>query len=148
MGCFTDYFEKVWSVNSLYKVEQPQGNQVFEPGTRVPWLKILLKELPAFREAHAKVKEYLSVSVFHQNAVTANLVYSTVDFVVFNGLNTNDKLENITFLSEKTENQALNKIRETLLSSVEKERYDWKTARIYLDGNIQLEQFLMYSNRS
>lgn len=73
------------------------------------------------------------------NPYDIKTIMHPVDFVVFNGLNTNDEIENITFLSEKTQNQTLNKIRKSLFSSVDKERYDWKTARIQLDGNIQLE---------
>jgi len=62
-----------------------------------------------------------------------------IDFVVFNGLNTTDELKDITFLSKETKNQALSQIRKSLLTTIKREMYDWKTARITLDGKIQIE---------
>jgi len=63
-----------------------------------------------------------------------------VDFVVFNGLNANRELDDIIFLSKSTRNQALRRIRKSLIEAVDEERYDWKIARVSLDGTIQMEQ--------
>ena len=62
-----------------------------------------------------------------------------VDFVVFNGLNKGRGLENVILLSRKSsykeENLSLNSIRKT----VENENYDWKVARITMDGKVDFE---------
>ena len=62
-----------------------------------------------------------------------------VDFVVFKGMNTGKELENIIFLSKRTQIQTLNKIRQSLRTTIGKEMYDWKIARISLDGSIEME---------
>jgi predicted Holliday junction resolvase-like endonuclease len=66
-------------------------------------------------------------------------VYHPVDFVVFNGLDKKEKLDDITFLSRKTNNEALNKIRMSVESAVNKEKYDWRVARVSIEGKVELE---------
>lgn len=66
-------------------------------------------------------------------------VYHPVDFVVFNGLDKKEKLDDITFLSRKTNNDALNKIRMSVESAVNKEKYDWRVARVSIEGKVELE---------
>ncbi len=62
-----------------------------------------------------------------------------VDFVVFNGLNDGRKLEDITFLSRRTRIEFLAKIRQSLESAIDHEKYDWRVARVSLDGRVQFE---------
>jgi predicted Holliday junction resolvase-like endonuclease len=62
-----------------------------------------------------------------------------VDFVVFNGLDRKKKLDDITFLSRKTENVMLNKIRTSVASAISREKYDWRVARVSIEGKVELE---------
>lgn len=62
-----------------------------------------------------------------------------VDFVVFNGLNHGKKVDDVTFLSRtpgtETQTQILNTIKETIAQK----NYDWKVARITIDGEVGFE---------
>jgi predicted Holliday junction resolvase-like endonuclease len=62
-----------------------------------------------------------------------------VDFVVFNGLNNEKKLEGIIFLSKGTREPGLNKIRNSLSAAIDDEKYDWHIARVSIEGNIEIE---------
>lgn len=62
-----------------------------------------------------------------------------VDFVVFKGLNEKEKLEGIMFLSKKSSDKTLNRIRDSLKSSIDEERYDLRIARVTLEGDVKLE---------
>jgi len=62
-----------------------------------------------------------------------------VDFVVFNGLNNEKKLEGIIFLSKETIEPGLNKIRNSLSAVIDDEKYDWHVARVSVEGNIEIE---------
>jgi len=62
-----------------------------------------------------------------------------VDFIVFDGLNDGVKLKDITFLSMKTSNREQNLILESIRKTVNKKKYDWKVARITVNGKVHLE---------
>ena len=62
-----------------------------------------------------------------------------VDFIVFDGLNTKEKVKNVTFLSMKTSNREQNMIVESIRKTVNKKKYDWKVARITIDGKVDFE---------
>ena len=62
-----------------------------------------------------------------------------VDFIVFDGLNKKEKVKNVTFLSMKTSNQEQNMIVESIRKTVNKKKYDWKVARITIDGKVDFE---------
>ena len=62
-----------------------------------------------------------------------------VDFIVFNGMNEKAKLNDITFLSRRSQNETLNKIRNSLKSAIDREKYDWHVARVSVEGDIELE---------
>ena len=62
-----------------------------------------------------------------------------VDFIVFDGLNTKEKVKNVTFLSMKTSNREQNIILESIRKTVNKKKYDWKVARITIDGKVDFE---------
>jgi predicted Holliday junction resolvase-like endonuclease len=66
-------------------------------------------------------------------------VYHPVDFVVFNGLDRKETLDDITFLSRKTSSEMLRKIRASVQSAIRKEKYDWKVARVSISGEVTLE---------
>ncbi len=62
-----------------------------------------------------------------------------VDFIVFDGLNKKEKVKNVTFLSMKTSNREQNIILESIRKTVNKKKYDWKVARIAIDGKVDFE---------
>lgn len=72
------------------------------------------------------------------NPYDIKTILHPVDFVVFNGLN-DTKMKDVVFLSKNTGNGSLNKIRNSVQSTIEKEAYDWQTAHVDIDGSIKYE---------
>lgn len=72
------------------------------------------------------------------NPYDIKTILHPVDFIVFNGLN-NTKMKDIIFLSKNTDNNSLSKIRSSVQSAIEREAYDWQTARVDIDGSIKYE---------
>lgn len=62
-----------------------------------------------------------------------------VDFVIFDGTNAKDQVNDIVFLSRKTKNKELNDVRKTIKKTIDKENYEWKIARVSIDGKVKLE---------
>ena len=62
-----------------------------------------------------------------------------VDFVAFDGLNEKKQVDDIVFLSKKTKDKELNQVRKSIKDTVDDENYDWKIARVSIDGKIALE---------
>ena len=62
-----------------------------------------------------------------------------VDFVVFDGLNEGAGVKNVTLLSRKTSDQDLKKILGSIMRTIHKNSYDWKVARISMDGKVNIE---------
>lgn len=61
-----------------------------------------------------------------------------VDFAVFDGLN-NSALHNVILLSRRTSNAHLNGLQKAVGKAVENKRYDWKVARVSIDGQVTYE---------
>ncbi|MGB9023476.1 MAG: Holliday junction resolvase-like protein [Candidatus Bathyarchaeia archaeon] len=61
-----------------------------------------------------------------------------VDFVVFDGLDSKDKLRQIVFLSKRVENDWLNSLRSSVQKAVEQKNYNWQVARVSVDGAIEM----------
>lgn len=61
-----------------------------------------------------------------------------VDFVVFDGLN-NKSLDNIVLLSTSTSNNNLKTLQKAVANAVDNKQYDWKVARVSIDGKIEYE---------
>ncbi len=61
-----------------------------------------------------------------------------VDFVIYEGMN-EKKMNDVVFLSKKTRNPYLNKLHTSLNEAITKELYDFKVARIDIDGNVKFE---------
>jgi predicted Holliday junction resolvase-like endonuclease len=80
-----------------------------------------------------------TIASFNYNPYDIKALLHPVDFVVFNGLNDGEKLEDISFLSKKTSSESLNRLRTSLNSSIDGERYDWHVARVSIDGKVELE---------
>lgn len=72
------------------------------------------------------------------NPYDIKLVTHPIDFVVFDGLK-DEKLDDVMFLSKKTINAQLNAVRREVRKAVENGAYDWKVARVDIDGEITYE---------
>jgi predicted Holliday junction resolvase-like endonuclease len=58
--------------------------------------------------------------------------------VVFDGLDSKDKLRQIVFLSKRVENDWLNSLRSSVQKAVEQKNYNWQVARVSVDGKIEI----------
>ncbi len=66
-------------------------------------------------------------------------VMDPVDFVVFDGLNEGEEVRSVTFLSRKGPTSYQNAVIETIKKAVDKNKYDWKVARIATNGKVDFE---------
>ena len=74
------------------------------------------------------------------NPYDIKAVLHPVDFVVFNGLNENEKLKNIVFLSKENDSPELKMIRKSVESTIDKGDYSWKLARVDINGKISFDE--------
>jgi predicted Holliday junction resolvase-like endonuclease len=79
------------------------------------------------------------ITKFRYNPYDIKAIWHPVDYVVFNGMNNKDVIQDVSFLSRKTNDVNLNKIRKTVKECVEEKRYEWVVARISTDGKMELE---------
>lgn len=63
-----------------------------------------------------------------------------VDFVVFDGLESKDKLREIVFLSKAVDHDWLNSLRSSVKEAVEQKNYNWQVARVSVDGSIEIAE--------
>ena len=61
-----------------------------------------------------------------------------VEFVIFNGMNSGE-LNDIVLLSRGSQNQYLQNLQKSVAKAIEDKLYDWKVARVDLDGNVDFE---------
>jgi len=61
-----------------------------------------------------------------------------VDFVIYEGMN-EKKMNDVVFLSRETKNPYMNKLHTSINEVINKELYDFKVARIDIDGNVKFE---------
>ena len=61
-----------------------------------------------------------------------------VDYVIYEGMN-EEKMNDVVFLSKKTSNPYLDKLHMSINEIINKELYDFKVARIDIDGNVSFE---------
>jgi len=66
-------------------------------------------------------------------------VLNPVDFIVFQDMNKTEKISDLVFLSKKLENPLINRLREQVKTSIEKNKYEWQVARINEKGKIEFE---------
>lgn len=83
---------------------------------------------------------YTEFAKLPYNPYDIKAILHPVDFIVFNGLNSRESLKNILFLSKRTPNADLNRIRRSIADTIDRERYDWKVARISTEGKIEFEE--------
>ena len=61
-----------------------------------------------------------------------------VDFVIYEGMN-EKKMNDVVFLSKKTNNPYIDKLHMSINETINKELYDFKVARIDIDGSVSFE---------
>jgi len=61
-----------------------------------------------------------------------------VDYVIYEGMN-DKKMNDVVFLSKKTKNPYINKLHMSINEIINKELYDFKVARIDIDGSVSFE---------
>ena len=66
-------------------------------------------------------------------------ILNPVDFLVFKDMNSKDLISDIVFLSQKIENQNINRLRVQVKKVIEDKNYEWLVARIDNTGQIALE---------
>ena len=59
-------------------------------------------------------------------------------FVVFDGLETKNKLRQIVFLSKTVESEWLTGLRNSVQKVVEQKKYNWQVARVSVEGKIDI----------
>jgi predicted Holliday junction resolvase-like endonuclease len=77
-----------------------------------------------------------SISCFNYDPYDIKALFHPVDFVVFNGLNAGEGLEDITFLTRSRRGDALQK---SVAKVVKDGKYSWKVARVTEDGGVDYE---------
>ena len=66
-------------------------------------------------------------------------ILNPIDFVVFDGMNKSDDVNDIIFLSKSVSNKNLNVIRQQVKKAINSKEYDWQVARIDEFGKIGFE---------
>ena len=59
-----------------------------------------------------------------------------IDFVAFNGMN-KGQVQDVTLLSNKTNNPHIQNFHNAIAEAVKEERYDWKVLRVSQDGEVE-----------
>jgi len=80
-----------------------------------------------------------SLRAFKLDPFDVKPILHPIDFVVFKGMNKEESISDIIFLSKPYDCPSLNLIRRDIKSAVSKNRYDWQVARIDEKGNIAFE---------
>ena len=73
------------------------------------------------------------------NPYDIKAIMHPVEFIVFDGLNDNVELKNVTFLSRKALSQDQNAILKSIKKAIDNKNYGWKVARISMDGEVKFE---------
>lgn len=61
-----------------------------------------------------------------------------VEFAVFDGMN-NGELKNVVLLSRTSSNSHLQNLQKAVAKAVDEKLYDWKVARVSMDGDVDFE---------
>ncbi len=73
------------------------------------------------------------------NPYDIKAILHPVDFVVFDGLNKKDTLNEIVFLSRSIDNDHLNTIRRSVKRTIDNGVYTWQVARANINGKIEFD---------
>jgi predicted Holliday junction resolvase-like endonuclease len=74
---------------------------------------------------------------FRYNPYDIKALLHPVDFVVFNGMTEKDTVDDIVFLSKKHDDPTLQKLRQSIASTIDNGKYSWQVARVDIDGKIE-----------
>jgi predicted Holliday junction resolvase-like endonuclease len=66
-------------------------------------------------------------------------VFNPIDFLVFNGMNDKESIDELILLSRQSKSVTLNSIRDKIDLAVTKENYGWQEARIDEEGKISFK---------
>jgi predicted Holliday junction resolvase-like endonuclease len=77
-----------------------------------------------------------SISCFNYDPYDIKALFHPVDFVVFNGLNAGQGLEDITLLTRVRRGDAIQK---SVAKAVKDKSYSWKVARVSEEGGVEFE---------
>jgi len=69
----------------------------------------------------------------------AKVLFHPIDYVVFNGMNSEKSIKDIVLLDKQTANSAHKKIQESIERTINQENYEWQTLRVEKDGSIKIE---------
>jgi predicted Holliday junction resolvase-like endonuclease len=72
------------------------------------------------------------------NPLDIKPVFFPIDFLVFKGMNQKEFIDDIILLSMKTDNSAINSLRENVELAVIEKNYEWKEARIDENGGVAI----------
>jgi predicted Holliday junction resolvase-like endonuclease len=61
-----------------------------------------------------------------------------VEFAIFDGMNNGD-IDNVILLSRISSNPSLQSLQKSVAKAIDDKLYDWKVARVSLDGNVDFE---------
>jgi predicted Holliday junction resolvase-like endonuclease len=73
------------------------------------------------------------------SADDAKVLFHPIDYVVFNGMNSEKTVKDIIMLDKITKNSAHKKLQDSIEYAIEKESYEWQTIRVGIDGKIVIE---------
>lgn len=106
--------------------------------------KLSKKREKAAERGRAKVPEIVRQSMDTQFAKLSYDPYDIkpllhpVEFVVFNGMNNGD-INNVILLSRISSNPGLQNLQKAVAKAIDDKLYDWKVARVSLDGGVEFE---------
>jgi predicted Holliday junction resolvase-like endonuclease len=66
-------------------------------------------------------------------------ILNPIDFIVFQGMNKQDEITNIIFLSKEHDAPTLTTTRKQIKDAINEKRYEWQVARIEETGKIKFE---------
>jgi predicted Holliday junction resolvase-like endonuclease len=138
------------NVRQLEKLEELEG-QFDEKKYAISELKYELKvakdnaEITRYKkegrkQALSKSKKF--IGLFHKKNLDprdARLIFSPIEFLVFDGLTEYKETENLVFLSKKPDNRGKEKINESIYQALKKGNIDFQLIRITDEGKIIYE---------
>ncbi|MGD0805579.1 MAG: Holliday junction resolvase-like protein [Candidatus Bathyarchaeia archaeon] len=77
-----------------------------------------------------------SIACFNYDPYDIKALFHPVDFVVFNGLNAGEDLDDITFLTRQRRGDLIQK---SVAKAIKNGKYNWKVARVTEDGGVDYE---------
>lgn len=80
-----------------------------------------------------------SLAQFKYNPYDIKAILHPVDFIVFDGLNSKEKVDDVTFLCKTLSESDLIKTQKEVENVVKAQKYDWKVARVEAGGTIEYE---------